>query len=120
MSSPKEIAEYILKDGIITTNAEDVYSLARSYLELEAGLNERGLITKFWIENNIIKQEITKLKEENDKLKKSREVLRTACEFYSLMIDHKESAQWFMQMDMDRGHTAREALKNDDEIMKGE
>jgi len=61
MSSSKEIAEYILKDGIITTNAEDVYSLARAYLELE--------------------KEITKLKKSREGLRKALEHTWPGCTY---------------------------------------
>lgn len=93
------------------------------------------------IAENILKSEITRLKEENEKLKKSREVLRDACEFYA------SDQQWsctqkqittydtigkddlgigdfelIKGVDDDRvgGKKAREALKADSEIMEGE
>lgn len=105
MSSSKEIAEYILKDGIITTNAEDVYSLARAYLELE--------------------KEITKLK-------KSRVVLRSACEFYGNWVNspdgiiHRSDCETIFvhePLEKDKngiivaGKKAREVIKADDELM---
>lgn len=59
----------------------------------------------------IANDEITKMKEENEKLKKSREVLRSAFE----VIARGES-----QFDnVDHMYTAREALKADSEIMEG-
>lgn len=46
----------------------------------------------------------------NSEREKQNEELIEALEFYALMIDHKESSQWFLQMDRDRGQIARQAL----------
>lgn len=79
--------------------------------------------------------EITKLKEENEKLKKSRDVLSRACEFYgdknNWLRDKEGWRHDMIEKDLDdetltdwngrfSGKKAREALKADDEIMKGE
>lgn len=113
MSSPKEIAEKIIKGKeYITSIDTEPRKLARAYLELE--------------------KEITKLK-------KSREVLMKACEFYASSdqwnctkeqlttyntIDKDDLGigdfQFACDVDDDRvgGKKAREALEADDEIMK--
>lgn len=96
---------------------------------------------------NLIKEEITKLKEENEtlskdlkmcreigvemqrevnrklsveneKLKKSRDVLRKAVEFYK-MNKHWNIVPMLGERVLDKGYTAREAIKSDDEIMGG-
>lgn len=75
MSSPKEIAEYIIKDGIITTNAEDVYSIARAYLELENKYDKLLSITSESLDIDTahtilsLDEEIEKIKSENISLK---------------------------------------------------
>lgn len=122
MSNAKEIAEYILKDGIITTNAEDVYSIARAYLELEKKLSleqqdRESEKREFKVFKYAAENEITKLK-------KSREVLRTALEFYS--AHELRFAKYGMSISeslvkefYSNGSNARKALMMDDEIMKG-
>lgn len=85
----------------------------------------------------IANDEITKLKEENEKLKKSREVLRSACEFYGAKKSYESvdkslttgnKVYDIILFDFDRnfekkkdyaGKKAREALKADSEIMEG-
>lgn len=125
--STKEIAEQFLEDMqppvviipmTVKEVAEKCYAIARAYLELEKE-KARLILHIDDIEkcNDNCQAKIASLESEITKLKKSREWLRNGLEFYSLMSDHKESAQWFMQMDRDRGNKAREALKSDDELM---
>lgn len=107
MSSPKEIAEKIIKGKeYITSIDTEPRILARAYLELE--------------------KEITKLK-------KSREWLRTAVEFYGNWVNspdgiiHRSDCETIfvhepLQKDKNgiivAGKKAREAIKADDEIVK--
>ena len=111
MSSPKDIAEKLILQNSTVLNHE-LAELARAYLELE--------------------KEITKLK-------KSRDGLRSVCEFYASSdqwnctkeqlttyntIDKDDLGvgefQFACDVDDDRvgGKKAREALKADDEFMK--
>lgn len=66
-----------------------------------------------------------RLIEENEKLKKSREVLRKALEFYGEEKNLVGSiagptGPWdYSKVDLDRGKKAREALKTANEIMEG-
>ena len=108
MSLPKEIAEKVIKGKeYITSIDTEPRKLARAYLELE--------------------KEITKLK-------KSREGLRSACEFYGNWVNspdgiiHKSDCETIFvhePLEKDKngivvaGKKAREALKADDELIGG-
>lgn len=119
--SPKEIAEEILLPDSDFPAWEDIEVLANAYLELEkknlsltqAVENYHAQLNR-WDRERIdagYEQIIFELKGENEKLKKSREVLRSAFE----VIARGES-----QFDnVDHMYTAREALKADSEIMEG-
>lgn len=133
MSNAKEIAKMIInlnnfekEDFLWLVHNSEM--LSRAYLELEntaSGLE----VTRQALESEIIK------------LKKSREWLRKACEFYASSdqwnctkeqlttyntIDKDDLGigdfQFACDVDDDRvgGKKAREALEADDEIMKGE
>lgn len=127
--SPKEIAEKIIKGKeYITSIDTEPRILARAYLELEK-------------EATMLRQQVADAaNNENTKLKKSREVLRKACEFYASSdqwnctkeqlttyntIDKDDLGigdfQFACDVDDDRvgGKKAREALKADDELIGG-
>ena len=133
--SPKEISLQILNPDSDFPAWEDFESLARAYLELENDYKEQGkLICRMGIRDMNQIEEITKLKEENEKLKKSREVLRSALEFYGNWINspdgimHRSDCEAiFVHSPLEKdkngiivaGKKAREALKADNEIMEG-
>lgn len=123
MITPKEIAEKILSSSI--PYEVEVRELARAYLELEKKLSleqqdRESEKREFKVFKDAAENEITKLK-------KSREGLRAACEFYGNgeHLNHKDHDIIELECEGSRmtdhivGKTAREALKADDEIMKG-
>lgn len=142
--SPKEIALQILNPDSDFPAWEDIESLANAYLELEkknlsltqAVENYHAQLNR-WDRERIdagYEQIIFELKEENEKLKKSREVLRKALEFYGNWINspdgimHRSDCEAiFVHSPLEKdkngiivaGKKAREALKADNEIMEG-
>ena len=111
MNSPKEIANRVLEIqergkfehlnfGDHQFKEAASIELARAYLELE---NKHEYI------HNKLLDDIEYQKKEITKLKKSSEVLRTA-------VDKILNGKFIL----DYGIIAREAIKADDEIMKGE
>lgn len=149
MSSPKEIAEKVIEtqnrlDDIhsklgIVSGYDEIVVIARAYLELEKEIQWRKEVYDKLDSINInLNYEVIELKSEITKLKKSREVLMKACEFYASSdqwnctkeqlttyntIDKDDLGigdfQFACDVDDDRvgGKTAREALKADDELM---
>lgn len=148
MNSPKEIANRVLEIqergkfehlnfGDHQFKEAASIELARAYLELEKKLSleqqdRESEKREFKVFKDAVENEITKLK-------KSREVLRKACEFYASSdqwnctkekittydkiddIDLGNGEFYFNYItDDDRvgGKKAREAIKSDDEIMK--
>lgn len=140
MSKPKEIAEKIL--NCKTYNIPEMQNLARAYLELEKKhrmLNNAVAIAS-WNINDYVKQFAkdviynSKSDSEITKLKKSREGLRKALEFYGNWVNspdgiiHKSDCETIFvhePLEKDKngivvaGKTAREAINVDDELMKG-
>lgn len=138
MINIKEIAEMIINQKQfeqeefmwLVHNSE---TLARAYLELEKKhrMLNNAIAIASWNINDYVKQfakdiiehsksdsEITKLKEENEKLKKSREVLR---KFVDHCCSWNEGEVVTVRFDSPwTARQAREAIKTDDEIMKGE
>lgn len=141
---PRETAEEIIKRAELhdTTNTKtpflaNIEGLARAYLELEKKLSleqqdRKSEKREFKVFKDAAENEITKLK-------KSREGLRQACEFYASSdqwnctkeqlttyntIDKDDLGigdfQFACDVDDDRvgGKKAREALEADDELMK--
>lgn len=131
MITPKEIAEKIAK-GIFHLDDENVKSLAHDYLELKnhvdwlckntVGKTDHDNILKST--SDLFKEEITKLKEEIEKLKKSRDVLRKSIEWYEhesnwLYPEIRKDGSRMTKTIFVMREKAREAIKEDDEIMGG-
>lgn len=133
--SPKEVAEMIInqkqfeqEDFMWLVHNSEV--LSRAYLELEKKLSleqqdRESEKREFKVFKDAAENEITKLK-------KSREWLRKACEFYGNWVNspdgiiHKSDCETIFvhePLEKDKngivvaGKKAREALKADDEIM---
>lgn len=135
MNNAKDIAENIVESHCkhgpnFILDLEDAEKLARAYLELNEKYDK---VLSYTSESLDIDTAFTivSMNDENTKLKKSREVLRTACEFYGNWINssdgilHRSDCETFFvhePLEKDKngiivaGKKAREAIKEDDEI----
>lgn len=118
MNNAKEIAEKTIEALVPEA---PIYILARAYLELNEKYDKVLSYTSKSLDIDTAFT-IVSMNDEITKLKKSRDVLRKAVEFYGDLQNHRmihDSGDGFVNMsniDLDVGRKASEAIKEDDEI----